>query len=87
VNARFRVETRAEHIVPVEFYGDIRYFFLHNVDAGAVQDCGTWVDRFTGVESLQRLVGRVKVEIRPTKTFIVEEVCESMLERLRDALP
>jgi hypothetical protein len=29
MNARFRVETRAEHIVPVEFYGDIRYFFLH----------------------------------------------------------
>jgi hypothetical protein len=103
-NARFRAETRTEHMVPVEFYGDIRYFFLHkfegvehvlvyvgwihhSVEAGAVQDRGAWVDGFTCVESLQRLVGRVKVGVRLPKTFIVEAVCDVMVERLRDALP
>lgn len=102
VNARFRAETRGENMVPVEFYGDIQYFILHefddvehalvyvhyihhNVVDGAVQDCGGWVHEFTGVECLKRLVGRVTVG-RPQKTFVVEEVCDSMIERLRDVL-
>jgi hypothetical protein len=39
----------------------------HSVEAGAAQDRGAWVDGFTGVESLQRLVGPVKVG-RQSKT-------------------
>lgn len=103
VNARYREETRGEQMVPVEFFGDIQHFILHEFEGvehalvyvqwihhrvveGLVQDEGGWAYEFTGVESLKRLVGRVTVGVRPVKTFVVEEVCEEMIERLRDAL-
>ena len=56
---------------------------------GAIMDKGHWVDGFTGVrEGLQRLVGRIKVRSRDlsNKIYVVEEVCDSMIERLRDVL-
>ena len=53
---------------------------------GAIQDNGPWAYEFTGNECLQRLVGRVTVGQRLTKTYVVEEVCDSMIERSRDAL-
>ena len=99
------IETRNEHIVPIEYYGEIKYFFLHEFDGmehvllyvgwihtevsdGAIMNKGHWVDGFTGVEGLQRLVGRIKVRSRDlsNKIYVVEEVCDSMIERLRDVL-
>ena len=59
------------------------------VSDGAIMDKGHWVhDGFTGVEGLQRLVGRIKVRSRDlsNKIYVVEEVCDSMIERLRDVL-
>jgi len=64
------------------------YFVHHQIDnEGGVQDCGGWVYEYTAVECLKRLVGRVTVGgVRPAKTFIVEEACDSMIEMLRDVL-
>jgi hypothetical protein len=89
-------------LVPVDYYGDIKYFFLHNfedvdhllvhvgwvhheVEEGAIVEKGHWVNSFTGVESLQRLVGRIRTT-HLNKNFVVEEICDSMLNRLRDVL-
>ena len=58
------------------------------VSDGAIMDKDHWVDGFTGVEGLQRLVRRIKVRSRDlsNKIYVVEEVCDSMIERLRDVL-
>ena len=55
---------------------------------GAIMNKGHWVDEFTGVEGLQRLMKRIKVRSRDlsNKIYVVEEVCDSMIERLRDVL-
>jgi hypothetical protein len=62
------------------------HYVHHRIIDGTVQDCGAWVHEYTGVECLKRLVGRVTIGARPPKTYVVEEVCDSMIQRLRDVL-
>jgi hypothetical protein len=47
----------------------------HEVEEGAIIEKGQWVNGFTGVESLQRLVGRIGT-MHPNRKFVVEEICD-----------
>jgi hypothetical protein len=62
------------------------HMIRHTVVDGRIQENGQGVLEFTGVESLKRLVGRVTVGHGLAKTYVIEEVCDSMIERLRNAL-
>ena len=58
------------------------------VSDGAIMDKGHWVDGFTGVEGLQRLVGRIKVRSRDlsNKIYVMKKICDLMIKYLRNVL-
>jgi hypothetical protein len=74
-------------LVPVNYYGDIKYFFLHNFeDVDHLLVYVGWVhheveegaivekgQRVESVESLQQLVGRIRTT-HPNRNFVVEEI-------------